>query len=302
VNLRQLDLFVAVAESRSFSRGAAICCLTQSTVSQHIATLEEEVNTRLFDRTRQGALLTPGGKIFLRHARRILVERDQLFQEMAAFNGESGGELRIGASNIPATYLIPPLLPKLAESYSGISVNMLSGDSQEIIGRLLNAEIELAVIGAAPEHRKLESVALASDVLVLIVGAGHRWSGREMVSLDELASEPLIAREHGSGSEQALQEELRRLNYKLDSLQIAARLGSNEAVRQVVAGGFGCAFVSERSVQQELESGVLLRVAVAGMIVEREFWLARLKGRTPSPAARVFSELLFQTYNPEGTF
>ena len=118
-----------------------------------------------------------------------------------------------------------------------------------------------------------------------------------MVSLDELASEPLIAREHGSGSEQALQVGLRRLNYKLDSLQIAARLGSNEAVRQVVAGGYGCAFVSERSVQHELESGVLHRVAVAGMSVEREFWLARLKGRTPSPAARVFSELLFQTRN-----
>jgi len=302
MNLRQLDLFVAVAETRSFSRGAEIICLTQSTVSQHIAALEEEVNTKLFDRTQQGALLTAGGEVFLRHARRILSERDQLFQGMAAFNGQSGGELQIGASNIPATYLIPPLLPHLAELHPGISINMQSGDSQEVIGRLLNAEVELAIVGSAPENRKLESVALASDVLVLIVAPQHRWSGQGMISLDDLVEEPLVARESGSGSELALLRELQRVNFNVGKLQIAARLGSNEAVRQVVAKGYGCAFVSERSVQRELESGELRQVSVGGMRVERHFWLARLRGRTPSPAAVAVSELLFETFNPGASF
>lgn len=302
MNLRQLDLFVAVAETKSFSRGAEIICLTQSTVSQHIAALEDEVETRLFDRTQQGALLTAGGEVFLRHARRILAERDQLFQGMRAFNGLSGGELLIGASNIPATYLIPPILPRLAKLHPGISINMQSGDSQEVIGRLLNAEVELAIVGNAPENRKLESVALTSDVLVLIVGPQHRWCDQGMISLDDLAGEPLVARESGSGSEQALLRELQRVNYNVGRLQIAARLGSNEAVRQVVAGGYGCAFVSERSVARELESGELCQVSVGGMRVERHFWLARLRGRTPSPAALAVTELLLDSYRPGASF
>ena len=302
MNLRQLDLFVAVAETKSFSRGAEIICLTQSTVSQHIAALEDEVSTKLFDRTQQGALLTAGGEVFLRHARRILAERDQLFQGMASFNGQSGGELQIGASNIPATYLVPPLLPRLAEQHPGISISMQSGDTQEVIGRLLNAEVELAIVGSAPENRKLESVTLARDVLVLIVAPQHRWSELGMISLDDLMQEPLVARESGSGSELALQRELQRVNFNVAKLQIAARLGSNEAVRQVVAGGYGCAFVSERSVQRELESGELRQVSVGGMRVERHFWLARLRGRTPSPAALAVAELLFETYNPGASF
>lgn len=302
MNLRQLDLFVAVAETKSFSRGAEIICLTQSTVSQHIAALEEEVSTKLFDRTQQGALLTAGGEIFLRHARRILAERDQLFQGMASFNGLSGGELLIGASNIPANYLLPPLLPRLAKTHPGISINMQTGDSREVIDRLLNAVVELAIVGSCPENRKLDYTALASDVLVLIVAPQHPWSERGMISLDDLVTEPLVSRESGSGSEKALLRELQRINFSVGKLQIAARLGSNEAVRQVVAGGYGCAFVSERSVQRELELGELRQVSVGGMRVERHFWLARLRGRTPSPAALAVSELLFESYNPGGAF
>ncbi len=299
MNLRQLDLFVAVAETKSFSRGAEIICLTQSTVSQHIAALEEEVSTKLFDRTQKGALLTAGGQVFLRHARRILAERDQLFVGMASFKGLSGGTLQIGASNIPANHLLPPLLPRLAELHPGISISMQSGNSQGIIESLLNAEVELAVVGSCPENRKLEYHALTSDLLVLIVGRNHPWNGRGMISLEDLTREPLIAREQSSGSEQALQKELQRINFRVEKLRVAARLGSNEAVRQVVASGYGCAFVSERSVLRELESGELGQVSVGGMRVERHFWLARLRGRTPSPAATAVADLLLDSYGPE---
>lgn len=296
MNLRQLDLFVAVAETKSFSRGAEIIGLTQSTVSQHIAALEDEVNTRLFDRTQKGALLTAGGKVFLRHARRILAERDQLHQGMAAFNGMQEGELLLGASNIPANYLIPEILPSLAKSRPGVSISMQSGDSQEIIDRLLSAEFELAVVGSRNENRKLEFKDLGDDLLVLIVGPQHRWCGRGEISLDDLTTEPLVARESSSGSEQALHRELRRINFAADRLQIAARLGSNEAVRQVVSSGYGCAFVSERSVRRELAAGELCQVPVAGMRVERNFWLVRLRGRTLSPAAVAVVALLQDSY------
>ncbi len=299
MTLRQLELFIAVAETGSFSRGAESILLTQSTVSQHISVLEDEVGARLLDRDRSGAYLTATGKLFLQHARRVLAERDLLVQAMAAFSGMEEASLTIGASNIPATHLIPEVLPSLAQLFPGIQLTMQTGDSRSILAKLKDAEIELAVVGSSNADKKLFFTPLTKDLLVLVVGSQHLWRQREQISLEELNSAFFISREDGSGSEQALQRELQRVGIEPGKLTIAARLDSNEAVCRTVAFGFGCAFVSERSVKRELESGELCKVAVAGMKVERQFWLAALRGRTPSPAAAAVAELLVKTYAEE---
>lgn len=299
MTLRQLELFVAVAETGSFSRGAETIHLTQSTVSQHILTLEDEVGTRLLDRDRNGAILTAGGQVFLQHARRILAERDLLLQSLAAFKGLEEVRLTIGASNIPANHLIPAVLQRLGQRYPGIALTMQSGDSREILEKLLAAEIELAIVGSRNVDKQIIFTPLAKDLLVLVVGPQHRWWQRETITLDELRSGCFVVREAGSGSELALRNELQRVGIDRQKLTVAARLGSNEAVCRTVAFGFGCAFVSQRSVQRELAAGELCRVAVIGMRVERQFWLAALRGRTPSPAALAVVDLLLKSYADE---
>jgi DNA-binding transcriptional LysR family regulator len=299
MTLRRLELFVAVAETGSFSRGAAIVHLTQSTVSQHILTLEDEVGSRLLDRDQNGALLTAAGQVFLHHARRILAERDLLLQSLTAFQGLEGVRLTIGASNIPANHLIPAVLRRLGELYPGITLTMQSGDSSEILAKLIAAQIELAVVGSCNTDKQLIFTPLAKDLLVLVVGPEHQWWQRQMISLAELRGGSFVVREAGSGSELAMQRELQRVGIEPEQLAVAARLGSNEAVCRTVAGGFGCAFVSERSVRRELAAGELCRVAVEGMRVERQFWLAALRGRTPSPAALAVADLLLKTYADE---
>lgn len=296
MTLRQLELFVAVAETGSFSRGAEIMHLTQSTVSQHVLALEAETGARLLDRDRNGSLLTAAGKVFLQHARRVLAERDLLSQAMAAFHGLKEASLTIGASNIPANCLIPAILPQLVQRYPGIALTVLSGDSRQIIDKLLAAEIELAVVGSRSEDKKVDFVPLTRDLLVLVVGAKHPWQQREEISLVELAAAEFIMREVGSGSESALQSELQRVGIDRERLHVVARLGSNEAIRRTLISGFGCAFVSERSVLRELAAGELQQLPVTGMRVERQFWLASLQGRSPSPAAAAVAELLFQQF------
>ncbi len=299
MTLRQLELFVAVVETGSFSRGAETIHLTQSTVSQHISTLEAEVGTRLLDRDRNGAILTAGGQVFLRHARRILAERDLLLQSLAAFKGLAEVRLTIGASNIPANHLIPAVLRRLRQRYPGIALTMQSGDSREILAKLLAAEIELAVVGSRNADPQLLFTPLAKDLLVLVVGPQHRWWQREEIALEELRDGCFVMRESGSGSELALQNELQRVGVDRQTLTVAARLGSNEAVCRTVASGFGCAFVSQRSVQRELAAGELSQVTVAGMRVKRQFWLAALRGRTPSPAVSAVVDLLLESYADE---
>jgi DNA-binding transcriptional LysR family regulator len=292
MNLRQLQLFVAVVEAGSFSRGAEAVSLTQSTVSQHIATLEDEVGLRLLDRTGQGALLNQAGELFLQHARRVLAECDALRQAMIGFSGLQQVRLSIGASNIPANYLIPAILPRLAAEHPGISLTMLTGDSRAMLDLLLANDVEMVVIGNRSDDRAIEALPLTNDLLVLAASPLHPWSREDAIPLDDLGKYPMVVRESGSGSEQAVQRALLQAGFDLESLQIAARLGSNEAVRQALLSGFGAAFLSKISISQELQRGELVEVPVAGLTVSRKFWLVTRRNRTISPAAKVLATLM----------
>jgi DNA-binding transcriptional LysR family regulator len=292
MNLRQLELFVAVVESGSFSRGAEAASLTQSTVSQHIAALENETGLRLLDRTGQGVILTSAGELFLQHARQVLAECDRLRQAMAGFRGLQQASLNVGASNIPANYLIPAILPRLSAEHPGIAFTMQTGDSRAMLERLLADEVELAVVGSRDDDRGVDYLPLTSDLLVLAVSSQHPWSQSPTITLNDLAECPMIVRESGSGSDQALRQALRQAGFDPARLQIAVRLGSNEAVRQALLNGFGAAFLSEISIRQELKRGELVKIVVADFVVQRQFWLVTRERRTASPAARVFAALM----------
>ena len=294
MNLRQLEVFVAIATTGSFSRGAERVSLNQSTVSQHIAALENEVDACLFDRTGKGVLLTSSGQVFLKHARRILAERDTLLESMAGLQALENARLTIGASNIPANYLVPPVLVVLAREYPGITLTMQTGDSLEILNRLLSAEVELAVVGSRSSHKNIDFTPLYKDLLVLIVGPQHPWRERGVVAIADLADEVFIVREEGSGSGQALETSLRGAGFDPSRLRVAARLGSNEAVLQTVAAGFGCAFVSGLSVKPRQKHHEVFAIRVEGLTVERNLWLATLRTRSVSAAGQAFVELLLK--------
>ena len=296
MNLRQLELYVAVVEAGSFSRGAEAALLTQSTVSQHIAALESEVELQLLERTAQGAVVTHAGKLFLQHARKVLAECAALHQGMAEFRGLKQAYLTIGASNIPANYLIPGILKSLVAEHPGISLTMQTGDSKEMLDSVLADAVELAVIGNRSDDHRVDCLPLASDLLVLAVNAQHPWSRCQAITLDDLAERPIIVRESGSGSTQALQHALQQAGFAPDQLQIAACLGSNEAVRQAVFNGFGAAFLSEISIRQELKRGELVKVPVVDFVVKRRFWLVTRSRRTASPAAQAFAALMQKSF------
>jgi len=297
MNLRQLELFVSIVETGSFSRCAEAAAVTQSTVSQHVAALEAEVGMRLLDRTGRGVQATRAGELFLKHARRVLAERDALVQTMAGFGGLKQSSLIVGASNIPANYLIPSLLPRLTDEHPGIELTLRTGDSREVRASLLADEVELAVVGSCGNERGLDYHPLADDLLVLTVSADHPLSRRTSLNLAELMETALIVRESGSGSDQALRLALRQVDCDPEQLQVAVKLGSNEAVRQTLLGGYGAAFLSEISIRQELQRGELVTIPVEGLTVARQFWLTTRARRTLSPAAQLFAGLLLETFS-----
>ena len=299
MNLHQLEIFEAVAETGSFSRAAESVLLTQSTVSQHLAALENEVGVRLFDRTGRGAELTDAGQLFRQHVRQVLANCADLRQAMARFRGMENPQLVVGASNIPANYLIPELLPILATGYPGILLSVMAGDSRETVARLAAGEVALAVVGNRCDVNGIEFAPLLTDTMQLVVGGGHPWRDRCSVELEELTSTPLMVREPGSGSGFAVDHALQQAGLDPARLCIAAHLGSNEAVKQAVVGGFGAAFLSSLSIRREVAHHELTVIAVTGVQIERRFWLATRRERTLSPAAQVFARLIVELYGSQ---
>jgi LysR family transcriptional regulator, low CO2-responsive transcriptional regulator len=297
VNLKQLEVFIQVAETGSFSRGAEATFITQSTVSQHISALENEFGLKLLDRTGKGALPTEAGKLLLDRARRLVEYAREIPIALDRFKGIEEATLNVAGSSIPGEYMIPAALPLLISRFPGLTITLKQGDSREVLQKLLMEEIECGVVGGCFGEDALEFTSFAKDELVLIASPAHRFSGVTAISTRDFASEPFVLREAGSGTGKASDAALRAAGVEVTEVRVAARLGSNEGVKRAVMAGVGISFVSAISVQRELALGALVRIAVADVSVKREFYLAQRKGRELSPAALAFSSVMTELYS-----
>ncbi len=299
MNLKQLEVFIAVAESGSFSRAAEVTYLTQSTVSQHISSLEKEFDLKLLDRTGKGALLTEAGKLLLTHARRVVEEAREVPLALNRFRGLAEVELKIGGSNIPACYMIPDCIFSFRERYPGVIITLLQGDSRETLERLKREEVEFALVGSRFAEKDLDFAPLTLDKISLVVPAGHRWSGMESILPEDLVGEPLIFREPGSGTGRTFRDELARAGLAPEDLKVSMCLGSNEAIKQAILSGAGISFLSEMSVKKECERGEMSIVRVRGLEISRHFHLVTRRGRNLAPAAKAFIDNILQRFCPE---
>lgn len=299
MTLKQLEVFVAIAETLSFSKGAEKTCITQSTASQHIQVLEDELGIRLFDRGRGGAMLTEAGKLFFGRARKILADCDDSRAAIRRFIGMEDVVLRVGASNIPATRLIPSVLGQFLKQCRRVRLEVIQGDSRSVIRQLVNEEIELGFTGGRIDDDLVGFESMGQDKIVCAVSPEFANGSKQSLSQAELCKIPLVVREDGSGTQMAVYEALARTWISKDKLNIVAVLGSNEAIRRALLNGTGYAFVSSMSVSEELASGRLTTVRIPGLNINRKFYAARRDGRELSPAAAMFLDLMTSYWQNE---
>lgn len=288
MDLRQLEIFVKVAELGSFSRAAEALFLTQPTVSEHIRTLEDELGVRLLDRLGRGAAVTKGGALLLSHAQRMLALAREARQAMESFQGRMSGELLVGASTIPGEYILPALIGRFKEKFPDIAITLLIGDSQGAIEWVAEGRAEIGVVGARPPHRGVEFRELMPDDIVLIVSAAHPWQGRKQVTLLELRGEPLLLRERGSGTRAALESALREAGADVADFRVVGEMGSTQAIKQAVKAGVGVSLLSRRAVEEECRAGSVWCLRVKDLKIARAFYLATHRERSRSPLAEAF--------------
>jgi DNA-binding transcriptional LysR family regulator len=288
MDLRQLEIFARVAALGSFSRAAEALGLSQPTVSEHIRGLESELGLRLLDRLGRGAVATRAGELLLEYALRMLALQREARQALAGFQGRMAGALPVGASTIPGEYLLPRLVGRFREKYPEITVSLLIADSATVIDWVASGRVEVGVAGARPPHRPVEYRELSLDEEVLVVPAGHRWQGRAEVSLAELAGEPMVVRERGSGTRAALEAALAEAGLELGRLRVVGEMGSTQAIKQAVKAGLGVSVVSAVAVEEEARSGSLWPLRIEGLRVTRAFHVVTHQERTRSPLAEAF--------------
>ncbi|MDY6863395.1 MAG: selenium metabolism-associated LysR family transcriptional regulator, partial [Thermodesulfobacteriota bacterium] len=259
--------------------------LSQPTISVQIQTLEEELNTKLFDRLGKEALLTKSGKILYRHAIKIFKQCKAAQKEILELDGLITGDVSLGASNIPGEYILPPLLGKFYKEYPEVKVDLIIRNTFNIIDRILNNEIEVGMVGEILVYeQQLKFEKFYSERLFLAVPLTHKWAGKDTINLDMLKEEPYISREFGSGTKSNTMKKLLKAGWSEKDLNIVLKVSSNTAVKKAVEAGIGVSILSELSLLDEVKLGTLHKLDIKGMDMERTFYLVHHKNKSKSKA------------------
>jgi DNA-binding transcriptional LysR family regulator len=287
MDTRQLQAFCAVVEKKSFSQAAEQLGVTQPAVSLQVRALEERVGQTLLDRSGRRVEPTEAGERLYRSAQRMLALEEQLLEEVSADDGRIVGTLAIGASTGPGAHLVPLLLCEFQAQHSDLHVALSIWDTQTVIDKVAERQLELGVVGALRRHRSLEFEPLARDEIVLAVPPGHAAAGGT-ITVDELKNETLIVMQEGAGVRQVVEEELRRAGLRLRGVEPKLELGLQESVKSAVAGGYGVSFISRTAIEGELAAGRLAAAQVEGIEPARQIYIVRARGRSHTRAADAF--------------
>ncbi|HOV87310.1 MAG TPA: selenium metabolism-associated LysR family transcriptional regulator [Syntrophobacteraceae bacterium] len=292
MDIHRLEVFCKVVDLQSFTKAAEAVYLTQPTVSEHIRALEEMVGEKLVDRLGREVLPTPAGKILYQYARTMIQVRDEAIQALESYKGNLSGHLSVGASTIPGTYILPEMLGSFKSLFPSIQTTLIISGSSQIISRLLDGSIELGLVGAKWSDRRILSEEIFSDELVLTVYPEHPWAGLGEISLQQLAGEPFIQRERGSGTRIVMEQALSSRGFDPAQLHVIAEMGSTEALRQGIKARIGISILSYQAVAEDADRGTLVTVGIEGLRLFRPFYLVRRKKRHPSPLGTAFVEHL----------
>ncbi len=299
MDLHQLRVFSSVFKNRSFSKAAEQLRLSQPTVSDHIMSLEEELGCKLFDRLGRTIIPTKEAEILSVHAIELLEKAANIKDVLGQSRKEISGELIIGASSIPGTYLMPEIMTGFREKYPAVSFQVLIADSREIVDKVLKNEILLGIVGTKLTSTQLHFSPFIQDELIVV--SSPSLTKESKITVQGLKTYPIILREEGSGTRRETEKILEGSGTSFDDLNIVSIVGSTDAVKQAVKAGLGIAIVSRFSVKEELKYRTLKEIKLTNVLMERRFYVVTHKKRGLPAAYHAFLAYLDHFPKKEAT-
>ena len=259
MNLKQLEAFVRVAETKSFSAAARQLYLTQPTVSAHIASLEKELNTCLLVRNTKGVALSESGKELYAYAEQILELEQKIRSRFGLDEKAAGSVLRIASSTVPSQYLLPDIMSSFQKQYPDERLKLFETDSGGVVEMILSHKADIGFTGTVLEKGNCTYLPFYQDELILITPVDERFVKRKGGDICSwIYEEPLIVREEGSGTRKEAERILEQMGVDCSALKIAAVMENTETIRRSVGSGMGIAVISRLAALEELERGKLL--------------------------------------------
>lgn len=287
MDTKQLNALCAVIERSSFSQAAEQLGVTQPAVSLAIRSLEKRLGQQLIDRSGRTVEPTPAGQIAYRHAQRVLAAERELLRSLEDESDELSGPLIVGASTGPGERVLPAILGAFHRANPEVLVSLRVDDTETIIDRVLDRQLEFGIVGAERSHRALVFEPFLRDEMVLAVPVGHPFAGRA-VSLEELVATPMVIQQEGAGVRTVIERELRNAGLRPRDLDVVAELGLQESAKSAVEAGLGVTFLSSLAVEQEVAEGRLATATVDGLQTGRLFYSVRSTARPPGRLATAF--------------
>lgn len=293
--LRQLQVFEAIYRLGGFTRAAEELYLTQPTVSMQIRKLTDAMGVPLFQHVGRNVEPTQAGTELYEACRSMFETLANLEMKIADLKGLKRGRLRMGVIST-AKYLAPEMLGEFSRLYEGIDLSLKVSNRDTIRERMNSNEDDLYIMGQSPtDEIELERFPFAPNPLVVMAPRDHPLVGKKNISMAELAEEPFIIREPGSGTRDAT---LRAFDAKGVRPKVRMELSSNEAIKHAIVGGLGLSVSSVHSIGLEGPDGPVAILDVEGFPIIRHWFIVHPKGKELSLVAQTFLDFAVD-YEPK---
>lgn len=299
MNLKQLEAFVQVSESGSFSKAAKELFLTQPTISAHISSLEKELNVRLFIRNTKEVSLSDDGKDLYRYAKQI-TDLEKVIEERFYMDSDDGKHfITIAASTIPAQYLLPKVLMCYREHYPKEQIKIIETDSSEVVTQVVDHMVDVGFTGTVLEKKHCKYIPFYKDELAVITPDTPEYRILKEQNRDDInwiRRKPLILREEGSGTRKEAEKQLKNAGISMETLDIVASIANQETIKKSVKQGMGITILSRLAAEDE--EGLLI-FPIPGADEGRDINLVYNKNYQMTRSADRFIRIVKEVYDIE---
>jgi len=284
MDINQLEVFLAVAQEKSFSRAAEALHRTQPAVSQAIRRLEADLGEVLFDRSSKDGTMTAAGRVLFDFAQQMMNLRHHAHSAIRELRDLHQGKLSLGANEYTVMCLLP-LIPIFRARHPHIKIEVRRSLASRIPGEIIGRDVEIGVVSFKPSDPAIKSVPVATDELALVVSPDHPLAGKKIVSVRELGAEAFIAHNVPSPYREKV---IKTFEKHRTPLNISMEMPTLESIKRLVEKGMGVALIPRLAAQTEITRKQLVGLPVREMKLERRLFLIYRKGATLSHAAKAF--------------
>jgi DNA-binding transcriptional LysR family regulator len=284
MDINQMEVFLSVAQEKSFSRAAESLHRTQPAVSQAIRRLETELGEALFDRSSKDGTLTAAGRVLFDFAQQMMNLRQHAHSAIRELRDLHRGKLSLGANEYTVMCLLP-LIPIFRARHPHVKIEVKRSLASRIQGEILGRDVEIGVVSFKPVDQAIKSVPIAMDELALVVAPDHPLAAKKIVSVRELGAESFIAHNVPSPYREKV---VKTFEKQRTPLNISMEMPTLEAIKRLVEKGLGVALIPRLAAQTEIARKQLAGLAVKEMRLERRVHLIYRKGASLSHAAKAF--------------